>query len=98
MYILTLGVLAPSRGRGVGSRRLEQCLKVVGESLPEVGEAYLHVQVRPVPAASAGSRQEEEIVCARAVLWGALEPAALGNSALNRLDRADRRAPRAPTD
>ena len=44
LYILTLGVLAPYRGMGVGSRLLEKSLATVTSSLPEVTEAYLHVQ------------------------------------------------------
>lgn len=46
MYILTLGVLAPYRGLGIGSQLLARCLARCEECLPEVGEAYLHVQVR----------------------------------------------------
>ena len=44
MYIITLGVLAPYRGMGVGSRLLQKCLSVVEASLPEVKQACLHVQ------------------------------------------------------
>eukprot|EP00887_Chlorella_sp_A99_P002906 scaffold6.g2906.t1 len=42
MYILTLGVLAPYRGRGVGSALLARSLALTAEALPEVVEAYLH--------------------------------------------------------
>lgn len=44
LYILTLGVLAPYRGMGVGSRLLTRVLQTVESSLPEVTEAFLHVQ------------------------------------------------------
>lgn len=44
LYIITLGVLAPYRGMGVGARLLEKSLSVVETSLPEVKEACLHVQ------------------------------------------------------
>lgn len=42
---MTLGVLAPYRGVGIGSVLLQRSLEVLQE-LPEVVEAYLHVQVR----------------------------------------------------
>lgn len=44
LYIITLGVLAPHRGRGVGGALVRRCLAVVEEGLPEVRAAYLHVQ------------------------------------------------------
>jgi GNAT superfamily N-acetyltransferase len=45
LYIMTLGVLAPYRGRGVGQRLL---LRALAEALREgsASEVYLHVQVR----------------------------------------------------
>jgi ribosomal protein S18 acetylase RimI-like enzyme len=52
LYIITLGVLAPYRGMGVGSRLLEKSLAVVAASLPEVTEAYLHVQTSNEEAAA----------------------------------------------
>lgn len=45
LYIMTLGVLAPHRGRGIGSSLVRRCLAVVEEGLPEVRQAYLHVQI-----------------------------------------------------
>ena len=45
LYIITLGVLAPYRGMGVGSRLVQRCLSIVQNELPEVIEAYLHVQI-----------------------------------------------------
>ena len=45
MYIITLGVLAPYRSMGVGSRLVERCLTIVENALPEIIEAYLHVQI-----------------------------------------------------
>ena len=52
LYIITLGVLAPYRGMGVGSRLLEKSLAVVADALPEVTEAYLHVQTNNEEAAA----------------------------------------------
>ena len=45
LYIMTLGVLAPYRGRGVGQRLL---LRALAEALREgtASEVYLHVQAR----------------------------------------------------
>lgn len=45
LYILTLGVLAPFRGLGVGAHLLARTLDLVTRDLPEVGAAVLHVQV-----------------------------------------------------
>lgn len=45
LYILTLGVLAPYRGHGLGARLLHTVLSLVSQELPEVGQAQLHVQV-----------------------------------------------------
>lgn len=50
LYILTLGVLAPYRNLGVGSRLLEKCLSIVTTSLPEVVCTYLHVQTSNIEA------------------------------------------------
>lgn len=44
LYILTLGVLAPYRGRGVGTRLLERALAQAAQD-PNIAEAQLHVQV-----------------------------------------------------
>ncbi len=44
LYILTIAVLAPYRGLGVGARLLRAALDACA-ALPEVTEAYLHVQV-----------------------------------------------------
>lgn len=41
---MTLGVLAPYRGMGVGTRLIDRCFSLVSTSLPEVESAYLHVQ------------------------------------------------------
>lgn len=38
-------MLAPYRGMGVGTRLVQRCLSILESSLPEVNEAYLHVQV-----------------------------------------------------
>jgi GNAT superfamily N-acetyltransferase len=48
LYIMTLGVLAPYRGRGVGQRLL---LRALAEALREgsASEVYLHVQARLAP-------------------------------------------------
>lgn len=45
LYVLTLGVLAPYRGHGIGRRLLRATLEVVRECLPEVTYSRLHVQV-----------------------------------------------------
>ncbi|KAK2078639.1 hypothetical protein QBZ16_003479 [Prototheca wickerhamii] len=45
LYVLTLGVLAPYRGQGIGRRLLRATLEVVRECLPEVTYSRLHVQV-----------------------------------------------------
>jgi ribosomal protein S18 acetylase RimI-like enzyme len=47
MYIMTLGVLAPYRGRGVGQRLLVRAL-TEGAKEPGVEDVYLHVQARPL--------------------------------------------------
>lgn len=44
LYILTLGVLAPYRGMGVGTRLLQQVLSLATED-SNIKEAALHVQV-----------------------------------------------------
>jgi ribosomal protein S18 acetylase RimI-like enzyme len=43
LYIMTLGVLAPYRGEGVGALLLKHSLSVALED-PNIEEAYLHVQ------------------------------------------------------
>lgn len=42
--IMTLGVLAPYRGGGIGSALLRRALAACAEVAPEAAEAYLHVQ------------------------------------------------------
>lgn len=37
-------MLAPYRGVGIGTRLVQRCLSILESSLPEVKEAYLHVQ------------------------------------------------------
>ena len=44
LYIMTLGVLAPYRGRGVGQRLLVRALNEAAKEA-EVEDVYLHVQV-----------------------------------------------------
>eukprot|EP00803_Ostreobium_quekettii_P002397 evm.model.scf_415.4 EVM.evm.TU.scf_415.4 scf_415:33009-35814(-) len=44
LYIMTLGVLAPYRGMGVGSRLLERVLWTCSSD-PNIVDAFLHVQV-----------------------------------------------------
>jgi len=44
LYIMTLGVLAPYRGRGVGQRLLVRALTEAAKET-EVDDVYLHVQV-----------------------------------------------------
>ncbi|GAX74810.1 hypothetical protein CEUSTIGMA_g2257.t1 [Chlamydomonas eustigma] len=45
MYIATLGVLAPYRGYGIGTKLLEKSL-AAAEKDASIEEAYLHVQVQ----------------------------------------------------
>jgi N-alpha-acetyltransferase 50 len=45
LYIVTLGVLAPYRGGGLGSALLCRALSIVRSELPEVVAAALHVHV-----------------------------------------------------
>lgn len=44
LYILTLGVLAPYRGMGVGTRLLQRVMTLASAD-PNIKEAALHVQV-----------------------------------------------------
>lgn len=44
LYIMTLGVLAPYRGYGVGTKLLGRSLTAAARD-PSIQEAYLHVQV-----------------------------------------------------
>lgn len=44
IYIMTLGVLAPYRGRGIGSKLLRQIVEYA-ESHSDIADVYLHVQV-----------------------------------------------------
>ena len=45
LYIITLGVLAPFRSLGLGSKLLSMCIDTVESCLPEVTKARLHVQI-----------------------------------------------------
>lgn len=47
LYIMTLGVLAPYRERGIGHRLIQHVLSTVvhSQSAADVSEIYLHVQV-----------------------------------------------------
>jgi ribosomal protein S18 acetylase RimI-like enzyme len=44
MYIMTLGVLAPYRGHGIGRRLLELVLEKA-QKIPDISTVFLHVQV-----------------------------------------------------
>ena len=44
VYIMTLGVLAPYRGRGVGKRLLVRALAEAQKEAAAAEEVYLHVQ------------------------------------------------------
>lgn len=46
LYIMTLGVLAPYRERGIGKQLIEHVLELVrtSDECKDVGEIYLHVQ------------------------------------------------------
>jgi len=46
LYIMTMGVLAPYRSRGVGSKCLEQILAAASSHVkPKIGRIHLHVQI-----------------------------------------------------
>lgn len=51
VYIMTLGVLAPYRGLGIGSKLLKHCLDLCSQDLSIV-EIYLHVQTNNEEAIS----------------------------------------------
>eukprot|EP00252_Welwitschia_mirabilis_P021472 TRINITY_DN5519_c0_g1_i4.p1 TRINITY_DN5519_c0_g1~~TRINITY_DN5519_c0_g1_i4.p1 ORF type:complete len:168 (+),score=18.22 TRINITY_DN5519_c0_g1_i4:207-710(+) len=51
IYIMTLGVLAPYRGLGIGSKLLKHCLDL-GFQDPSIVEIYLHVQTNNEEAIS----------------------------------------------
>ena len=55
LYIMSLGVLAPYRGRGVGQRLLVRAL-AEAQREGSAGEVYLHVQARPARAPRAPRR------------------------------------------
>ncbi|KAF9454011.1 acyl-CoA N-acyltransferase [Macrolepiota fuliginosa MF-IS2] len=51
LYLMTMGVLAPYRSRGLGSQSLELVLKAAeARSKPKINGIYLHVQVSNVGA------------------------------------------------
>lgn len=60
VYIMTLGVLAPYRSLGVGSRLLRSVMKRV-RTLGDVSEVYLHVQVSNEGALEFYRRHEFEV-------------------------------------
>ncbi|KAF8348349.1 acyl-CoA N-acyltransferase [Amanita rubescens] len=46
MYLMTMGILAPYRSRGLGSRCLESVISAaIAQSKPKIHKMYLHVQV-----------------------------------------------------
>jgi len=46
MYLMTMGILAPYRSRGLGSRCLESVISAaVAHTKPKIHKMYLHVQV-----------------------------------------------------
>ncbi|EIN11843.1 N-acetyltransferase NAT13 [Punctularia strigosozonata HHB-11173 SS5] len=50
LYLMTMGVLAPYRSKGVGSRTLQSILAAAENSKPRIRRIYLHVQVSNVDA------------------------------------------------
>jgi len=44
LYIMTMGILAPYRSRGLGSKSLQNVLAAVSSHKPKIGRVYLHVQ------------------------------------------------------
>jgi len=61
IYIMTLGVLAPYRGRGIGSTLLRQIVEYA-ESHADVAEVFLHVQTCNEEALTFYKRHGFEIV------------------------------------
>lgn len=45
LYLMTLGILAPYRSRGLGSKALDAVLKAASTHNPKIDKVYLHVQV-----------------------------------------------------
>ncbi|KAF5326279.1 hypothetical protein D9611_000042 [Ephemerocybe angulata] len=45
LYLMTMGVLAPYRSRGLGSKALERVLAAASSHRPKIDKVYLHVQV-----------------------------------------------------
>ncbi|PFH53796.1 hypothetical protein AMATHDRAFT_136752 [Amanita thiersii Skay4041] len=46
MYLMTMGILAPYRSRGLGSRCLESVISAAAARLkPKIHKVYLHVQI-----------------------------------------------------
>jgi len=46
LYLMTMGILAPYRSRGLGSQSLQHILTAAASQLkPNIGSIYLHVQV-----------------------------------------------------
>jgi len=46
MYLMTMGILAPYRSRGLGSRCLESVISAaIAHTKPKIHKIYLHVQV-----------------------------------------------------
>ncbi|GLJ18100.1 hypothetical protein SUGI_0319590 [Cryptomeria japonica] len=61
VYIMTLGVLAPYRGLGIGSKLLNHCLDLCLHD-PNISEIYLHVQTNNEEAISFYKKFGFEIV------------------------------------
>ncbi|KAJ3535502.1 hypothetical protein NMY22_g6463 [Coprinellus aureogranulatus] len=45
LYLMTMGILAPYRSRGLGSKALKEILNAAASRRPKIDKIYLHVQV-----------------------------------------------------
>lgn len=61
LYIMTLGVLAPYRGRGVGQRLLVRAL-AEAQKEGSVSDVFLHVQARGVAESSRGGKERRAVL------------------------------------
>ncbi|GBE81104.1 predicted protein [Sparassis crispa] len=59
LYLMTMGILAPYRSRGLGSKALQQVIEAAAShSKPKISSIYLHVQISNDSAKSFYERQD----------------------------------------